>query len=114
MNKRMRSEMSAGLSKRSVIQDWAYANSLSPKDFDAQISSTVNRFHTFLHNERLRLMFCRTIFPVSSQPFNPLAIVAAVYSKHIFGVVRNFLISAAGADKQSLWFNGLPLGAREY
>jgi hypothetical protein len=57
MNKRMRSEMSTGLSKRSVVQDWAYANSLSPKDFDAQISSTLNRFHSFLHNERLRLMF---------------------------------------------------------
>jgi hypothetical protein len=57
MNKRIRTEMSAGHSKRSVVQDWAYANSLSPKDFDAQISSTVNRFHTFLHNERLRLMF---------------------------------------------------------
>lgn len=57
MNKRMRTEMSAGLSKRSVVQDWAYANSLTPKDFDAQISSTLNRFHSFLHNERLRLMF---------------------------------------------------------
>lgn len=56
-NKRMRAEMTDGLSKRSVSQDWAYANSLSPRDFDAQISSTVNRFHSFLHNERLRLMF---------------------------------------------------------
>lgn len=56
-NKRMRAEMTDGLSKRSVAQDWAYANGLSPRDFDAQISSTVNRFHSFLHNERLRLMF---------------------------------------------------------
>jgi hypothetical protein len=56
-NKRMRTEMTGGLSKRSVSQDWAYANALSPRDFDAQISSTVNRFHSFLHNERLRLMF---------------------------------------------------------
>ena len=40
-NKRMRAEMTDGLSKRSVSQDWAYANSLSPRDFDAQISSTV-------------------------------------------------------------------------
>jgi hypothetical protein len=56
-NKRMRTEMTGGLSKRSVSQDWAYANGLSPRDFDAQISSTVNRFHSFLHNERLRLMF---------------------------------------------------------
>jgi hypothetical protein len=56
-NKRLRFQMTAGLSKRSVAQDWAYANALTPRDFDAQISSTVNRFHSFLHNEKLRLMF---------------------------------------------------------
>lgn len=56
-NKRLRAEMTEGLSKRSVAQDWTYANTLSPRDFDAQISSTVNRFHSFLHNEKLRLMF---------------------------------------------------------
>lgn len=56
-NKRIRAEMAEGLSKRSVAQDWAYANSLSPKDFDAQVSSTVNRFHTFLDADKLRLMF---------------------------------------------------------
>ena len=57
LNKRVRSDLTRGLSKRSVAQDWAYANSLSPRDFDAQISSTLNRFHTFLRNEKLRLMF---------------------------------------------------------
>jgi hypothetical protein len=56
-NKRIRSELTERLSKRSVVQDWAYANTLSPKDFDAQISSTINRFHSFLHTEKLRLMF---------------------------------------------------------
>ena len=56
-NKRLRFQMTAGLSKRSVAQDWEYANALPPRDFDAQISSTVNRFHSFLHNEQLRLMF---------------------------------------------------------
>jgi Helicase HerA, central domain len=56
-SKRVRAEMTEGLSKRSVAQDWAYANSLSPKDFDAQVSSTVNRFYSFLNNEKLRLMF---------------------------------------------------------
>lgn len=56
-NKRIRAEMTEGLSKRSVANDWAYANGLSARDFDAQISSTVNRFHSFLHNEKLRLMF---------------------------------------------------------
>jgi hypothetical protein len=56
-NKRIRTELTQGLSKRSVAQEWAYANSLSPRDFDAQISSTLNRFHSFLRNEKLRLMF---------------------------------------------------------
>jgi hypothetical protein len=56
-NKRMREEMTRALSKRSVEQDWRYANELSPRDFDAQVSSTVNRFHSFLHNDKLRLMF---------------------------------------------------------
>jgi hypothetical protein len=56
-NPRLRFQMTSGLSKRSVAQDWAYANSLAPRDFDAQISSTVNRFHSFLNTEKLRLMF---------------------------------------------------------
>ena len=56
-NKRLRTELTEGLSKRSVAQDWAFANALSPRDFDTQISSTVNRFHSFLDNEKLRLMF---------------------------------------------------------
>jgi hypothetical protein len=57
VNKRLRSDLTQGLSKRSVAQDWAYANALSPRDFDAQFSSTLNRFNTFLRNEKLRLMF---------------------------------------------------------
>lgn len=57
LNKKIRAEMAATLTKRSVKQDMAYSNTLTPKDFDLQISSTLNRFHSFLHNERLRLMF---------------------------------------------------------
>jgi hypothetical protein len=57
INKRIRSEITQGISKRSVAQAWEYANTLSPRDFDAQISSTLNRFHSFLRNEKLRLMF---------------------------------------------------------
>ena len=56
-NKRVRSELTEGLSKHSVSQSWAFANALSPRDFDAQFSSTVNRFNSFLHAEKLRLMF---------------------------------------------------------
>jgi len=57
VNKRLRSDLTQGLSKRSIAQDWLFANSLSAKDFDAQFSSTLNRFTTFLRNEKLRLMF---------------------------------------------------------
>lgn len=57
MNKRVRSELTQGLSKHSVAQSWAFANALSPRDFDAQFSSTVNRFNSFLHADKLRLMF---------------------------------------------------------
>lgn len=57
VNKRVRSELTEGLSKQSVSQSWAFANALSPRDFDMQFSSTVNRFNNFLHAEKLRLMF---------------------------------------------------------
>jgi hypothetical protein len=56
-NKRIRTELTKGLSKSSVAKDWVFANSLSPRDFNAQIASTLNRFHSFLRNEKLRLMF---------------------------------------------------------
>jgi hypothetical protein len=57
MAKQQRYALTGTLSKRSIAQDWAFANSLTPKDFDIQISSTVNRLHNFLRTEKLRLMF---------------------------------------------------------
>ncbi len=57
VNKRIRSELTEGLSKDSVAQSWNFVNALSPRDFDFQFSSTVNRFNNFLHTEKLRLMF---------------------------------------------------------
>ena len=56
-DKRLRVELTKGLSKGSAAQGWAFSNSLSPRDFDAQFSSTVNRFYNFLDAEKLRLMF---------------------------------------------------------
>ncbi len=56
-NKRVRTEMTAGLTKGSAAQGWVFSNQLSPRDFDAQFSSTVNRFYNFLDTEKLRLMF---------------------------------------------------------
>ena len=57
INKRVRSELTEGLSKHSVAQGWEFSNNLSPKDFNTQFSSTVNRFYNFLDTEKLRLMF---------------------------------------------------------
>src|SRR5581483_1680861 len=55
--KRHMYELTAKIRNRLVAQDWAFANMLSPKDFDTQISSTVNRLTRFLDAEKLRLMF---------------------------------------------------------
>jgi hypothetical protein len=56
-NKRIRTELTGGLSKDSATSGWEYNNNLSPKDFNQQFSSTVNRFYNFLDTEKLRLMF---------------------------------------------------------
>jgi hypothetical protein len=56
-DKRYRRAMTANLSDKLSLQDWQFADTLSPKDFDTQISSTLNRFQAFIHNQRLRSMF---------------------------------------------------------
>jgi hypothetical protein len=56
-NKRIRTELTGGLTKDSATAGWEYSNILSPKDFNTQFSSTVNRFYNFLDAEKLRLMF---------------------------------------------------------
>ena len=57
VNKRIRTELTEGLTKDSATQGWEFSNALSPKDFNTQFSSTVNRFYNFLDTEKLRLMF---------------------------------------------------------
>lgn len=57
VNKRVRMDMTQGLTKDSVTQGWNFSNSLSPKDFNTLFSSTVNRFYSFLEADKLRLMF---------------------------------------------------------
>ncbi len=59
-NKRIRTELTGGLSKDSATAGWEFSNALSPKDFNTQFSSTVNRFYNFLDAEKLRLMFGQT------------------------------------------------------
>jgi hypothetical protein len=41
-------------------RDWAVADRLNAKDFEAQVSSTVNRLRAFLENDLLRTMFGQT------------------------------------------------------
>jgi hypothetical protein len=57
VNKRIRMEMTQGLTKDSVAQGWNFSNQLSPKDFNTLFSSTVNRFYSFLDANKLRFMF---------------------------------------------------------
>jgi hypothetical protein len=57
VNKRVRMELTEGLTKDSVNQGWNFSHTLSAKDFNTLYSSTVNRFYNFLDTEKLRLMF---------------------------------------------------------
>jgi hypothetical protein len=56
-NKQNRRALTADLRDKLSQKDWQFADTLSPKDFDTQISSTLNRFQAFIHNEMLRLVF---------------------------------------------------------
>lgn len=56
----LRDSLSRGLSSKMCEKDWAFANKLSPKDFENQIASTLNRLGRFLRNEFLRLIFGQT------------------------------------------------------
>lgn len=55
--KQVRHALTENLSNRQTARDWAYANTLTPKDFEAQISSTINRLHAFLSTQAMRQMF---------------------------------------------------------
>ena len=57
VSKRVRMDITEGLTKDSVTQGWQFSNQLSPKDFNMQFSSTVNRFYSFLDANKLRFMF---------------------------------------------------------
>lgn len=55
--KQMRYVLTADLKDKSARQDWQFANTLSPRDFEAQIGSTVNRLQRFIKNQTMRAMF---------------------------------------------------------
>jgi hypothetical protein len=56
-NRRVRHEITKDISNYLVRQDWAFTDTLTPKDYDAQISSTVNRLRVFLNKQQTRRVF---------------------------------------------------------
>lgn len=57
VNKQLRYTMTSDLQDRPSRQDWAFADTLNAKDFEAQIGSTVNRLQRFIRNQTMRSMF---------------------------------------------------------
>lgn len=60
VSKRGRQAMTEGLQNRQLRNDWALADSLSPKDYDSEIGSTANRLNRFLGTATMRRMFGQT------------------------------------------------------
>jgi hypothetical protein len=55
--KQVRYAMTSDLTDKPSRQDWQFADTLSAKDFEAQIGSTVNRLQRFIRNQTMRSMF---------------------------------------------------------
>ena len=55
--KRIRHAMTHDLKDDASRQDWQFANSLSPKDYDSHIGSTVRRMRRFITNPTMSSMF---------------------------------------------------------
>ncbi len=58
--KRVRCALTSDLNEKLDRQDWEFADTLSAKDFEAQIGSTVNRLQLFIRNQGRRKLPCRT------------------------------------------------------
>jgi hypothetical protein len=57
VEKQTRRALTADLTDKPSQQDWQFADTLSAKDFEAQIGSTVNRLQRFIRNQTMRSMF---------------------------------------------------------
>src|SRR5882762_4094018 len=57
VEKQIRFALTSDLSDRPSRQDWQFADTLSAKDFEAQIGSTVNRLQRFIRNQTMRCTF---------------------------------------------------------
>ncbi|MFA5168466.1 MAG: type IV secretion system DNA-binding domain-containing protein [Candidatus Omnitrophota bacterium] len=57
VSKQIRHALTADMQDKTSRQDWQFIDTLSPKDFEAQIGSTVNRLQRFIRNQTMRSMF---------------------------------------------------------
>jgi hypothetical protein len=55
--KQIRTLITSSMSDKPSRDDWQFANTLSPRDFEQQIGSTVNRLQRFIRNGTMRSMF---------------------------------------------------------
>ncbi len=55
--KQVRYALTSDLKDKPSRQDWMFADTLSAKDFESQIGSTVNRLQRFIRNQTMRSMF---------------------------------------------------------
>jgi hypothetical protein len=56
----VRQALGSSLKDRAAKRDWKYLNSQTPKEIEAQLGSTINRFQRFDRNNTLRWMFGQT------------------------------------------------------
>jgi len=75
VSKQMRRILTADLSDKAARQDWQFADTLDPRDFEAQVGSTVNRLQRFIRNQTMRAIF--------GQPSASLDLRAALDEGHI-------------------------------
>lgn len=57
VEKQIRYAMTSDLLDKPSRQDWQFADTLNPKDFETQIGSTVNRLQRFIRNKTMKSMF---------------------------------------------------------
>ena len=57
VSKKIRHALTHDLEDRTIRNAWAEADALSPKDFEAQIGSTISRLQRFIRNQTMRSMF---------------------------------------------------------
>jgi hypothetical protein len=57
MSKDIRHKLTKNLRIRALLHDWSLSNTFSPKEFETEVSSTINRLRRFLGTQKLRCMF---------------------------------------------------------